>query len=225
LTLEAVRRIKGILYSKLGLSAEEAGGLQVVEAATRLKVLVSSSPLDGAVRLTGRRSAAPAMTNVPEGVPIPEQAENKPGTDGATPFAAGAQRPKQSSAPLLDGSFGTDDNPNANVGDRVTEMTVVQPQRPRPTILYLGEKAYSIGDSGAITVTDSEHAILQEFIAVPGMDTESLQTKSGNDRAPRILRGLATKYGSAFAPAIRLPGGKGKGGYHVSIQDVRPRRA
>ena len=94
-----------------------------------------------------------------------------------------------------------------------------------PTIRYLGEKGYSIGNSGAITVTDSEHAILQEFIAVPSMDSELLQKKSGNDRAPRILGTLTTKYNAVFAPAIRRPRRKGKGGYHVSIQDVRTKRA
>ncbi len=90
-------------------------------------------------------------------------------------------------------------------------------------IRYLGEKAYSIGSSAPITVTYPEHAILQEFIATPSLDTEQLQTKAGNERAPRILGQLTKKYNAIFAPAIRLPGGKGKGGYHVSIQDARPK--
>jgi hypothetical protein len=93
--------------------------------------------------------------------------------------------------------------------------------RESTTIVYLKEKAYFIGNSDPITVTDSEHAILQEFIAVPSMDAEMLQSKAGNDRAPRILRNLTRKYDGAFATAIRLPGGKGKGGYHVSVKAAR----
>ena len=92
-------------------------------------------------------------------------------------------------------------------------------------IRYLGEKAYSIGSSAPITVTYPEHAILQEFIATPSLDTEQLQTKAGNDRAPRILGQLAKKYNAIFAPAIRLPGGKGgKGGYSLSPSRTRDRK-
>ena len=94
------------------------------------------------------------------------------------------------------------------------------PSDGAPTIRYLGEKAYSIGSSLPVTVTDAEHAILQEFIATPTMDTDLLQSKAGNNRAPRILGQLTKKYNAVFSPAIRLPGRKGKGGYHVFIQDA-----
>jgi serine/threonine protein kinase len=112
--------------------------------------------------------------------------------------------------------------PPARTASPVEEVPSASEQDKSTTIVYLKEKAYSIGSSDPITVTDSEHAILQEFIAVPSMDDELLKSKAGNDRAPRILRDLKGKYGGAFATAIRLPGGKGKGGYHVSIQAARP---
>jgi hypothetical protein len=91
------------------------------------------------------------------------------------------------------------------------------------TISYHGEKAYSIGGSAPLSVTDAEHAILQEFITTSTMDSESLQHRVGNPRAPRTLRDLVARYGRIFAPAIHLPGKKGKGGYHVSIRDERRR--
>jgi hypothetical protein len=36
--------------------------------------------------------------------------------------------------------------------------------------------------------------------------------------AASVLGGLTKKCGGIFAPAIRLPGGRGKGGYYVAIK-------
>jgi hypothetical protein len=87
------------------------------------------------------------------------------------------------------------------------------------TIRYLGEKAYSIGSSSPITVTDPEDAVLQAFLPLASMDGPTLGEKSGyGDRAPKILRELSKKRSGLFAAAIRLPGGKSGGGYHVAIR-------
>ncbi len=87
-----------------------------------------------------------------------------------------------------------------------------------PTIIWHGEKSYSIDGFEPISVTDSEHAVLNEFVNSPSMDTEALTKNSGNNRAPRVLRQLTKKYDGRFAPAIKLPGIKGRGGYAVAIR-------
>jgi hypothetical protein len=52
LSIEMVRRIKGILYTKLDLTPEAVGALQVAEAAERLKGLMSSRQKENSFRMT-----------------------------------------------------------------------------------------------------------------------------------------------------------------------------
>jgi hypothetical protein len=94
---------------------------------------------------------------------------------------------------------------------------------PKPSeemwIIAVGERNYQIGDSRPIKVTDREDTVLRTFIESPTMEYDELADKSGLDPAAavRVLRGLTTKYKGLFGTAIHLPGGKGKGGYHVRI--------
>jgi hypothetical protein len=80
-----------------------------------------------------------------------------------------------------------------------------------------GERNYSIGRSPEVIVTVREDIVLLAFLEKPTMDHKQLVEKAGYPDSPRILDSLRTKYNGIFAEAIRLPGGKGKGGYHVSI--------
>lgn len=103
--------------------------------------------------------------------------------------------------------------------DWATDMEAAEhsPSSDRPTIIHLGQKLYKISRSEPIVVTDVEDAVLQAFIKNPGMDNAQLVEKSGYPNAANILRAFVKKHNGIFAPAIRLPGGKGKGGYSVAI--------
>jgi hypothetical protein len=68
-------------------------------------------------------------------------------------------------------------------------------------------------------VTEREDTVLATFLEHGAMNRPSLGSRSGyGEKALTVLRGLRTKYDGAFAPHIRFPGGKGKGGYHVSVR-------
>jgi hypothetical protein len=86
------------------------------------------------------------------------------------------------------------------------------------TIISLGKGCYRIGDSRPYRVTDSEDGVLSAFLKYPAMEEQELDERSGFSRSRDILRDLESKYDGKFAPAIHRPGGKGKGGYHVSIR-------
>lgn len=95
------------------------------------------------------------------------------------------------------------------------------------SIVYIGNTSYRVGDQNPISVTDSEHAVLQEFLKGESLSSRQLIDNSGNDRATRILAALTTKYDGAFFAAIDLPGKRGNGGYFVRIVKgtERPNRA
>lgn len=85
-------------------------------------------------------------------------------------------------------------------------------------IVSLGNRQYRVGSHPPVVVSENEDTVLQAFLEQANMDTADLIERSGVGRAARVLSDLASKYGGAFAPAIRRPGAKGKGGYFVSIQ-------
>jgi hypothetical protein len=97
---------------------------------------------------------------------------------------------------------------------------------PDTCIVSLGSLAYRIGDHPPVTVSDREDTLLQAFLDSPTMNKPQLaeRTGLGAEVAVGLLRGLRgtgkrkAKYEGIFAPAIRMPGGKGQGGYHVNIR-------
>lgn len=90
---------------------------------------------------------------------------------------------------------------------------------PRPTIVSHGDQCYSIGGGLPYRVEDREHRVLQAFVFGPNAQAlPDLKKNSGEERPHEVLRNLGDKYDGAFAPAIRLPGGRGLGGYAVSIR-------
>ncbi len=91
------------------------------------------------------------------------------------------------------------------------------------TVIAMGNGCYRISDSRVFRVSEDEDAVLSAFLEFPAMEEKELNTNSGVGRARDVLCDLKRKYGGAFASAIHLPGGKGKGGYHVSIRgDAKP---
>jgi hypothetical protein len=104
----------------------------------------------------------------------------------------------------------------------VGDATQAQQPGAQPTIVRVGELRYQIGTHPPVTVTVREDEILQAFIEHPSMSKRQVGATSGldPDTAVGVLRALTTpaKYDGWFAPAIHLPGGKGRGGYRVSIR-------
>jgi hypothetical protein len=89
---------------------------------------------------------------------------------------------------------------------------------------YLGDRQYKPSNrTNPQTLTEREDNVLQAFLGHTSMDLATLKELSGEQDAARILKRLTRNYGGAFAPSIRLPGGKGKGGYSVQVNDKRPR--
>jgi hypothetical protein len=82
------------------------------------------------------------------------------------------------------------------------------------TIIYHGDRCYSIGNSDQFTVTFVEHLVLQAFVGHNFLDKELLVKRSGGrSHAPSVLKKLMTKYNGVFAPAIKLANEKSAGGY------------
>lgn len=82
---------------------------------------------------------------------------------------------------------------------------------------WISNRTYQIGSAAPVTVEDNEDTVLQSFLDQPSMTGPQLVDAAGFARAPRVLLQLCRKY-PAFASAIRLPGTKGHGGYHVAIR-------
>jgi hypothetical protein len=87
------------------------------------------------------------------------------------------------------------------------------------TLIAHGKRNYSLGSNPPYYVDQSEDNVLQAFLQCSGaLNFKSLIDFSGEPNARKILKGLTVKYKGAFAPAIKLPGAKGRGGYRVSIR-------
>jgi hypothetical protein len=111
-----------------------------------------------------------------------------------------------------------DDAKDAGKGPAQTKQ---RPRKP-PVILSLGNRQYRIGAHAPCTVQDAEDRVLQAFVGRPTMDTRALKCLAPEILDPgKVLRTLCIRYDSRFAPAITLPGRKGKGGYHVAVK-ARP---
>jgi hypothetical protein len=103
-------------------------------------------------------------------------------------------------------------------------------KRPRTTIIYHGDRQYSIGKYDPIRLTDTEDMVLQAYLLsdppLKAMDKPTL-CKRSVEHAPRVLAKLRGKYDGRFAPAIDTPEGKkAAGGYRVRISrgEGDPRR-
>jgi hypothetical protein len=112
-------------------------------------------------------------------------------------------------------------------------VVIVDPTNlgPRPSaqipdnyIVSLGDRVYQIGTTKPITLTETEHVVLQAFLGslpqfppLQSMDKPELCRRSV-EHAPRVLARLREKYDERFAPAIDTPEGKkASGGYSVRI--------
>jgi hypothetical protein len=92
-----------------------------------------------------------------------------------------------------------------------------------PVIVRLWEGVYLPPGGGfSVAVDDAEDDVLTAFIERPAMRLPALVDATGHEHAHKILARLTWKYDGRFAPAIRLPGGKGRGGYSVLIREDAP---
>jgi hypothetical protein len=97
----------------------------------------------------------------------------------------------------------------------------VPPADPIPpdTIISLGNRVYRIGSDRPRVLTEREDALLQAFLDHPAMDEKQLGAFSGfGEDAVKELRKLLVAYDRVYAPAIDMPGGKAKRGYHIRIR-------
>jgi hypothetical protein len=94
----------------------------------------------------------------------------------------------------------------------------------RPTIYWLGDRTYRVGESDPVPVNESEDAILQAFLGHPTLDLKALARRSNLDaNHVRITLGrLRKKWDGLFVRAIFCPGKGGKGkGYRATVLDAR----
>jgi hypothetical protein len=84
-------------------------------------------------------------------------------------------------------------------------------------IWHLGGERFAAG-AWEGELTEKESNVLQAFIGCPSRSTGTLKSRSGEDNPARVLRDLRAKYDGCFAPAVHLPGQKGKGGYRVRVE-------
>lgn len=83
-------------------------------------------------------------------------------------------------------------------------------------VLFHGDGLYTCGDN-AIRLEGSQAYVLEALVELRAATKDDLVRQSGVDDAPRVLRTIR-KANDLLAPAIRLPGGKGKGGYATTIR-------
>ncbi|MFQ5732840.1 MAG: hypothetical protein ACE5KM_12910 [Planctomycetaceae bacterium] len=86
------------------------------------------------------------------------------------------------------------------------------------TVVFHGNHCYSVGDGEPLRLDDNDSYVLQSFLDAPAQNKAEIEKKAGVPRPHEILKRLTTKYNGVFRTAIRLPGGKGKGGYRVTIR-------
>ncbi|MBL8800280.1 MAG: hypothetical protein JNM56_40740 [Planctomycetia bacterium] len=85
-------------------------------------------------------------------------------------------------------------------------------------IVSWGQCQYSISDTDPpVCVTATEDYVLTAFAGRPAMNRADLARLSGVEHAHRVLAQLRHRY-PEFAPAIRLPGSRGQGGYRALVR-------
>lgn len=89
-------------------------------------------------------------------------------------------------------------------------------------IRALGNRRYQIGELEPVLVETNEDCVFQAFLKQSPMDGPTLIRKSGVNHAQKVLQRLRQKYEGVFRPAIRMPRERGKGGYHVTIEQACP---
>jgi hypothetical protein len=88
-----------------------------------------------------------------------------------------------------------------------------------PSIVRVADNCWLPPDGGPPVAMDfSEDCVLTAFLARPCWHLPELVRHTGVNHAHKVLARLTTKYGGRFATAIRRPGKRGQGGYHVRVQ-------
>jgi hypothetical protein len=105
--------------------------------------------------------------------------------------------------------------PDLKQGEGGAELSPSQ----RPVVWYRGKRVYQVNGWEEVVVTGQEDTVLQAFLKNRAMNDQTLADTSGYPHAAKILRALPGKY-PCFVRAIRLPGGKSKGGYYMDLKDA-----
>jgi hypothetical protein len=88
-----------------------------------------------------------------------------------------------------------------------------------PTIWFHAERQYSMDRLNPLKVSDEFDSILQAFLeSQAAMETNEIEERAGVTNAPRAMQYLAEWNEGTFKPAIRIPGGKAKGGYFIRVK-------
>jgi hypothetical protein len=90
---------------------------------------------------------------------------------------------------------------------------------PLPTIWRHGPRSFSADRRNPIVVPEVVAAILEAFLDRAGpMTTQELEVAAGYQNPRQELSRFVRKHqGTPFAEAVRMPGGKGGGGYFVRV--------
>lgn len=86
-------------------------------------------------------------------------------------------------------------------------------------VWYHEDGVYSVDGVQPLSVMDEDDKILRAFLreGIP-MEAGKLTTKSGVSNVPRAIRQLCKRYNGVFAPFVRSPGSRGKGGYWIPVR-------
>ena len=111
-------------------------------------------------------------------------------------------------------------SPSTGFATPPTSAVKFPPPPPANAIIALGGRRYRIGTHSPFTVEENEDTVLQALLEAPDhtLDKPGLISAAGIENAPTVLSRLRRKYGGILAPAIRCPGHRGGGGYHVAIE-------
>jgi hypothetical protein len=92
----------------------------------------------------------------------------------------------------------------------------------KPHIIYKhGACVYSVDDGPPKKVSSTEDELLTKFIGCPAHSESTLRTDVSVSNIAQAFKRLRQRYGRYFEKAVRVPGGKSKGGYHAIVQMSR----
>lgn len=98
-------------------------------------------------------------------------------------------------------------------------------QEKPAAIVWLGDCVFLIPGQRPLSVGAEEQAVLTAFLRSPVLSERQLVDVTGYQNPVKTLRALKVKYKGSFSPYIELPGGKGRGGYHVKIVKAWPKNS
>jgi hypothetical protein len=88
----------------------------------------------------------------------------------------------------------------------------------KPVECFLHNRSCKVDNQVPIVLEESEVFVLKSLIQLGGAGNKSdLADQTGKEDSPRVLKNILTKH-PMLKPYIKLPGGRGKGGYRTRIR-------